>query len=367
MRKILFCLCLLGLSLCVNACSEPSRDITLPNGFSLSVYSDQVPGARQMALGDKGTVFVGSKKTGRFYALIDANADYKVDQRIIIKNDLNLPTGVAFNNGDLFVSGPDKILRYKNIEDHLQQPPKPSLITNKLPEDSHHGMRVLEFGPDGFLYTAIGMPCNICQLQNPIMGSLLRINPDNGNFSIYAQGIRNSAGIAWRPNTADLWFTDNGRDWLGDDLPADEINFAPKEGLHFGFPFAHSQNTPEKDYYDRRNKEQTFTPPALLLQAHTAPLGLSFYSGKQFPAEYQDSLFVAQHGSWNRSTKVGYRILNIRFEKNAILSKTVFAQGWLSGAFSNGRPVDILTLKDGSILISDDKAGKIYRITYKQK
>ena len=366
MKKIPLCLSLLGLSLCLNACSEPSKDITLPKGFSLSVYSDKVPGARQMALGNKGTVFVGSKKSGRFYALIDANTDYKVDQHIIIRNDLNLPTGVAFNGGDLFVSGPDKILRYKNIEEDLDRPPQPSVVLSKLPEDSHHGMRILEFGPDGFLYTQIGMPCNICQLQSPIVGSILRINPENGNLSIYAQGIRNSVGMAWRPGTTDLWFTDNGRDWLGDDLPADEINFAPTEGLHFGFPFVHSQNIPEKDYYDKRLGEQAFTPPAALLQAHTAPLGLSFYSGKQFPAEYQGSLFVAQHGSWNRSTKVGYRILNLRLQENTIISKTVFAQGWLSGAFSSGRPVDILTLKDGSILISDDKAGKIYRISYKQ-
>lgn len=364
MKKVPLYLSLLGLSFCFNACSEPSSHITLPKGFSLEVYSDKVPGARQMALGDKGTVFVGSKNTGRFYALIDANADYKIDQRIIIKNDLNLPTGVAFNKGDLFVSGPDKILRYKNIEENLSHPPQPSVVISKLPEDSHHGMRTLEFGPDGFLYTQIGMPCNICQLQNPIMGSILRIHPKNGTFSIYAQGIRNSVGMAWRPGTTELWFTDNGRDWLGDDLPADEINFAPVQGLHFGFPFVHSQNIPEEDYYEKRPGKQVLTPPVARLQAHTAPLGLSFYSGEQFPEEYQGSLFVAQHGSWNRSTKVGYRVLNLRLQKNTIVSKMVFAQGWLSGAFSSGRPVDILTLKDGSILISDDKAGKIYRITY---
>ncbi|MBL4606791.1 MAG: PQQ-dependent sugar dehydrogenase, partial [Pseudomonadales bacterium] len=217
MNKIALLLSILSYSFCITGCSDSLQDIKVPSGFSISIYADNIPGARQMALGDKGTVFVGSKKSGRVYALIDTNGDYHADQRITIKNSLSLPTGVAFLKGDLFVSGPDKILRYKNIENNLQHPAQPLLVLDNLPNDSHHGMRVLEFGPDKMLYTAIGMPCDICQLQNPLMGSILRINPENGDYSIYAHGIRNSVGLAWQPSTQHLWFTDNGRDWLGDD------------------------------------------------------------------------------------------------------------------------------------------------------
>ena len=367
MNKLISHLTILCLFLSLNACSEASSDIVLPDGFKLTVFADNVPGARQLALGENGTIFVGSKKPGRFFVLIDTNNDYLSDKRLVINNDLALPTGVAYLNGDLFVSGPDKILRYKNIEAELPKPSPPTLLLENLPEDSHHGMRVLEIGPDNMLYTAIGMPCNICSLQNPIMGAILRISPKDGSYSIFAKGVRNSVGLAWQKESKNLWFTDNGRDWLGDNLPPDEINRAAKSGMHFGFPFVYGNNSPETDYYSKRNTTLTYTPPVVSLQAHTAPLGLNFYSGNQFPLEYQGSLFVAQHGSWNRSSKVGYRIINIRFENSQPASKVIFAEGWLKGPFPSGRPVDILTLKDGSILISDDKAGKIYRISYQQE
>ncbi|MBV1871734.1 MAG: PQQ-dependent sugar dehydrogenase [Gammaproteobacteria bacterium] len=367
MKKIISTSIFSVLFLCLNACSQSPADIQLPQGFKLNIYADNVPGARQMAQGDRGTIFVGSKKSGRVYALVDSNNDGKADQRIIIKNKLSLPTGIAFFQGDLFVSGPDKILRYSEIENELADISTPTVVIDKLPLETHHGMRTLEFGPDNMLYTAIGMPCNICSLQNPIMGSLLRINPVSGDYSIYASGIRNSAGLAWQKETGRLWFTDNGRDWLGDDLPPDEINSTSTAGQHFGFPYVYGNNSPEADYFSKRPEQLTFTPPSVLLQAHTAPLGLAFYFGSQFPVEYKGSLFVAQHGSWNRSAKVGYRVINIRLKNNKPVSQIVFAEGWLKSPFAGGRPVDILTLKDGTILISDDKAGKVYRISYQPK
>lgn len=367
MKKLLTLAFLPCMFLALYACSKPEQDLNLPAGFHLDVFAENATHARQMALGHKGTLFVGSKKAGTVFAFIDKDGDYKADQRLVIRNDLNIPTGVAFRDGDLYVAGPDKILRYKDIEENLGSPGKPSVVLDGLPKDRYHGMRALAFGPDGMLYTHIGVPCNICLLDSRAIGSIgsiIQIDPNTGDFSIYASGIRNSVGLAWQKDSRNLWFTDNGRDWLGDDIPPDEINLAPQSGLHFGFPFVYGDNVPEDDFYDKRPEAITFTKPAFPLQAHSAPLGLAFYHGKQFPEAYRNSLFVAQHGSWNRSTKVGYRILNFRVKNNALINKTVFAEGWLKGSSVTGRPVDIIELGDGSLLISDDKTSKIYRISY---
>ena len=358
-------LVLLSLALTLSACGSTKHDINLPPGFSLSLYADELPGARQMALGEQGTVFVGSNQGGKTYALINKNNALEAEKTVIIKNDLELPTGVAVQQGTLYVAGLDKIIRYKEIEKQLVSNSKPQsmLLTSTLPGKSHHGRRVLEFSPDGKLFATVGMPCNICELQDPYMGSILQINLTSGKASVYASGVRNSVGLAWQPDTHKLWFTDNGRDWLGNDLPPDELNTADKPGMHFGFPYFYGNNQAEQDYQAKQTPFNA-TPPTLELQAHSAPLGLSFYTGDMFPQEYKNSLFIAQHGSWNRAGKVGYQILNVKLKGDKVISSSIFAKGWLTGQSVSGQPVDILQLHDGSILISDDKAGAIYRISY---
>ena len=359
------CLFIFSLLLTLSACGSTESNISLPPGFSLNLYADKLPGARQMALGEQGTVFVGSNKGGKIYALINRNNAPRAEKTVIISNDLELPTGVAVQQDTLYVAGLNKIIHYKQIEKQLFKASKPQaqLLTSTLPGKSHHGRRVLEFSPDGKLYATVGMPCNICELQDPYMGSILQINLESGKATVYASGVRNSVGLAWQPDTHKLWFTDNGRDWLGNDLPPDELNIADKPGMHFGFPYYYGNNQTEEDYQPKQTPFQA-TPPALALQAHSAPLGLSFYTGDMFPGEYKDSLFIAQHGSWNRAGKVGYQVLNVKLKGDKVISSAVFAQGWLTGQSASGQPVDILQLQDGSILISDDKAGVIYRASY---
>ena len=343
------------------------ENLIAPDGFKIEIFASDVINARQMALAENGTIFVGTRKEGQVYALVDNNNDGKADKQYLIDKNLNMPSGVAFKNGALYVAAVNRILRYDNIEKQLKHPPEPVVVIDDLPDDSHHGWKAIEFNASGNLLIPVGMPCNICLSNDQRHGTIIELNVKTGQYKIFASGIRNSVGLAIHPEDKTLWFSDNGRDWLGDDLPPDEINHAEKPGLNFGFPYLHGKNTLDPEYAEQAEINE-YTLPVVELGAHVAPLGLSFYSGKQFPKKYHHSLLVAEHGSWNRSKKTGYRIINIQFNGNDVKVKP-FITGWLDKEEDSawGRPVDILNLPDGSILISDDYADVIYRVTYQKK
>lgn len=337
------------------------QNLKLPPGFNIELFAYPVPDARQMTLGDKDTVFVGTR-SGDVYAITNASI---ANKRKIIKiaSHLNAPNGVAFKNGSLYVAEIQRILRYDHIEDHLASPPQPDSLAVTLPTETHHGWRYIAFGPDQKLYVSIGMPCNVCLEKNPVFGTIIRMDKNGKKLEIYAKGIRNSVGFDWDKNHS-LWFTDNGRDWLGDNVPPDEINHAPKPTMHFGFPY-YDGNIENKTY---RNEKPNivFTFPITNLPAHVAALGIKFYRGTMFPKEYQQTVFIAEHGSWNRTTKDGYQIISATLEGDHLSNIKPFITGWLQDQKTLGRPVDVLMLKDGSMLISDDYAGAIYRVTYRR-
>lgn len=344
---------------------EHLKEIQLPEGFKIDIYSSEVPNARAMSLSPAGTLFVGSMGEGKVYALRDEDGDKKAELVYTIAEGLKMPVGVAFHNGDLYVSAISQILKLEDIEKHLANPPKPVVVYDKYPDKSHHGWKFIDFGPDGKLYVPVGAPCNNCDEEDPIFASITRINPDGSGFEIVQHGIRNTVGFTWHPDNQQLWFTDNGRDWLGDDLPSCELNHAEKDGLHFGFPYCHQGDLPDPQFGEKHNCDE-FTPPAQKLGAHVAPLGLSFYTGSTFPEAYQKQLFIAEHGSWNRSKKSGYQVTLVRLDGNQAISHEPFASGWLNKATDEawGRPVDVEIMSDGSMLVSDDYAGAIYRIYY---
>lgn len=339
--------------------------IKLAKGFTISLYAENVPNARTMALGKDGTLFVGTLHEGRVYALQDKDGDGKAEKRHIIATGLNMPNGVAYKDGTLYVAELNRIMRYENIEQQLSNPPKSIVVYDQFPNKQKHGWKYLRFGPDNKLYTAVGAPCNICLPSQEIFTSLLRLNTDGSNFEMLAHGIRNTVGFDWHPRSKKLYFTDNGRDMLGDDIPPDELNKWTKKGQHFGFPYCHG-DLPDPELGTGKNC-QNYIPPAWKFKAHMAPLGIRFYRGQQFPEYYHKQLFVAQHGSRNRSTPHGYRIALLKFKWGKVASEEIFAQGWLgSDGKVIGRPVDILELPDGSLLVSDDLAGVIYKITYSE-
>lgn len=339
-------------------------DIKLPPGFSIGIFSDQTPSARAMAVGGDGTVYVGSMAEGKVLALRDENGDGKADRVYTLVSGLHMPTGVALLDGDLYVAEISRIGKLKDIAHHLGDPPKLEVIHDGYPKDVHHGWKYLRVGPDRKLYAPVGAPCNICNPEQDIYASLTRLDPDGKNMEIYAKGIRNTVGFDWHPETHELWFTDNGRDWLGDDAPPDELNTAPKAGMHFGYPFCHGKDIVDPEFGKLKSCAQS-TPPAWGFPAHVASLGMRFYTGGQFPGEYRGQLFVAQHGSWNRSTPQGYRVALVRFEGGKPVAETAFAEGWLhADGKATGRPVDVAQMPDGALLVSDDKRGVIYRIAY---
>jgi glucose/arabinose dehydrogenase len=338
-------------------------EIQLPPGFEIAVYAADVENARQLALGADGTVFAGSREAGKVHAVVDEDDDQAADRVYLIDRGLDMPSGIAFRNGALFVGAVDRILRYDAIEQQLDDPPEPVVVTDELPDKSHHGWKYLRFGPDGLLYVPVGAPCNIC--NEPGFAEIRRMQADGSGIETFVQGVRNSVGLAFHPDSGELWFTDNGRDLLGDDLPGDELNHAPRPGLHFGYPFCHQGDTPDPEFGEGKSCSD-YTPPALVLGAHVAALGLTFYTGDMFPAAYRNQLFIAQHGSWNRSSKVGYNLLLVSFdEAGKVAGSEVFAQGWLQGEKNWGRPSDVLQMPDGALLIADDQAGAIYRISYR--
>lgn len=342
---------------------EDLRRIKLPPGFSISVVSDEVPGARQMALSPAGTLFVGTRTGGKVFAL-------KSGARlpIIVASDLDSPNGVAIKNGDLYVAEISRILKFPSIEAHLVKAVKPQTVFRAdYPKDEHHGWKSIAFGPDGWLYVPVGAPCNRCVEDNEIYASINRLSPDGKKREIVARGVRNTVGFDWQPSTRELWFTDNGADHLGDDVPGDELNRAAKTGLHFGFPYCHQGDFKDPQFGRERScgPEGEFQAPVQKLGPHVAALGMKFYGGKSFPEKYRGGVFIAEHGSWNRSKKVGYRVMFVPVSGKDAKGYEVFAEGWLQGEKPWGRPVDILTHPDGSILVSDDFAGAIYRISYR--
>jgi len=339
--------------------------IKVPPGFTVDVYAE-VPNARSMCLGTKGTLFVGNRSEDNVYAVVDENKDGIADKVYTIATDLNMPNGVAFKDGSLYIATVDKIYRLDHIEDQLANPPSPILVTDQYPNKTHHGWKFIAFGPDGKLYIPVGAPCNICLKENEDAryASITRMNSDGSDFEVYVKGIRNTVGFDWHLNTSELWFTDNGRDMLGDNLPPDELNRAPVQGLHFGYPFLHGKNILDPEF-GSQGDTSLYTKPAQELGPHVAALGVEFYEGQMFPSEYQKQIFIAEHGSWNRSNKIGYRISLVRLEGNNSVSYETFADGWLNGDTVSGRPVDIELMPDGSMLVSDDYADCIYRITYK--
>ncbi len=339
------------------------RDITLPAGFRIDVYARDVANARQMALGDDGILYVGSRGAGMVYAVIDADGDFRAETVRIIARGLNLPTGVAYRDGNLYVAEVQRVLRFDDIGNHLDTPPQPVIVTDQLPADRHHGWKYIDFGPDGRLYVPVGAPCNVC-LKDPPYASILRMNADGSGLETFARGIRNTVGFDWHPVTGELWFTDNGRDMLGDDIPACELNRATGPGQHFGFPYVHGTNTPDPEF-GKTQAPAPLVPPVLELGPHVAPLGMLFYTGTQFPAAYRNAVLIAEHGSWNRSRKIGYRVTKVTLDDaGAVTSHEPFASGWLQGERVSGRPVDLEQLPDGSVLLSDDEEGVIYRISH---
>ncbi len=343
--------------------------INLPSGFSIEVFADNIQGARSMAVSPAGVLYVGtrSRRNGMVYAVIDSDKDNSADRVYTIASGLFMPNGVVFKDGSLFISEVNRIIRFDNIDDRLDDPPDPVVIYDQLPDDTHHGWKYMGLGPDGMLYFDIGAPSN-ADLHELPFATISRINTDGTGFENYVYGVRHSVGFDWDPNTGDLWFTDNGRDWLGDDLPPDELNHVTEKGQHFGYPYFYGRDIADPEHGSKREIGD-FVPAEMELQAHAAALGMKFYSGDMFPDEYRGQIFIAEHGSWNRSAGVphnGNRITLVRIMNDKAVSYEVFADGWLldDGRRRFGRPVDILILPDGSMLVSDDYAGVIYRITY---
>lgn len=338
--------------------------INLPKGFKIAVFAE-VPGARQMALGQStGTIFVGSME-GNVFGVVDKDKDRRADEVVTMMTGLKLPNGVAMHQGFLYVAENHRIVRYPapGFSLHLPWSEMGEVIYEGMPAKFHHGWHYLRFGKDNKLYVSVGAPCNICAVKD-IEGTIIRMDADGNNMEVFARGVRNSVGFDFYPVSNVLHFTDNGVDMMGDLIPPGELNAAPEAGMHFGFPWFAGGQERHEEWKDKQ-PPQKVTGPVIEFEAHVASLGMMFYTGAMLPKQYLNDAFVAQHGSWNRSDPIGYRIMRIKFDKNGkVKGKEVFADGWLLNAEAWGRPVDILQLPDGSILVSDDYQGVIYRISY---
>ena len=343
----------------------PLDSITLRPGFEIDTYASGVKNARSMALSPSGVLFVGTRNAGSVYAIVDADGDHRADKIHTIATGLNMPNGVAFRDGALYVAEVDKLWRYDEIEQHLDSPPEPVLVKGDFPTERHHGWKFIRFGPDGLLYVPVGAPCNICEPDDQ-HAAIFRMKPDGTGMETVARGVRNTVGFDWHPETNELWFTDNGRDMLGDDVPPDELNRVTTPGQHFGYPYCHAGDIKDPDFGDKRPCAD-FVPPAQKLGPHVAAIGMRFYTGSMFPADYKNQIFIAEHGSWNRTKKIGYRITVAMLDATGRVSGyEPFAQGWLENEKAWGRPADVQVMPDGALLVSDDLAGAIYRISYRK-
>lgn len=349
--------------------------LTLAPGFKISVLVDGLDAPRSLAVSPSGTVFVGTRTNrkretiGKVYAFQLRAGNTSAGEVVTVAQGLNVPNGVAFRNGDLYVAEIDRVLKYADIEKRLANPPNPETVYDDLPSDFHHGWKFIRFSPDGKLYVPVGAPCNICEEDEDEYYNIQRMNADGSDAEVYAFGVRNTVGFDWHPNTGDLWFTDNGRDLLGDMLPADELNHAPLKNMHFGFPYCHQGDFPDPEFGNSTDKHcREFTAPAAKLGPHVAALGMRFYTGDMFPENYHNQPFIALHGSWNRTKEAGHtgaKIIVPRLRNNLVREVEVIAEGWLQDDNTYiGRPVDVAMLDDGSMLISDDFAGVIYRLWY---
>jgi len=336
------------------------RKLNLPTGFEASVYATGVTGARFMAYDNDGALYVTQTREGKISAVIDSDSDGAADEIIIYAEDLNQPHGLAFQGGWLYVAENDRVIRMRDTDGDYRADDRETVITG-LPSGGGHFTRTIGFGPDNLIYVSVGSSCNICE-DDPRRAAILRYNRDGTGEEVYASGLRNSVGFVWHPKTGEMFASDNGRDLLGDDLPPEEINIV-SEGGDFGWPYCYGQNTPDPKYNDPSKCIDTL-PPFVELQAHSAPLGLRFYTGQGFPEKYGGALFVTYHGSWNRREPTGYKIVSIHFDGGAPVVED-FATGWLVGGEKWGRPVDIIVAGDGAMIVSDDFGGTLYRVAYK--
>ena len=339
----------------------PLERIKLPPGFSITLWA-RASNVRDMALGQDITVFAGSLSAGKVYAIREYNGSRQVH---VIASGLDSPAGVAWHNGSLYISTVSRILRLDQPGKKNGNPEQPVVVISDYPTEKHQGSKSIAFGPDGMLYVPVGAPCNICEANPERYALISRIKPDGTGYEIYAQGVRHAGGLDWHPETGELWFTDTGRDWISDDTPPDELNHAPRKGLHFGYPYCHAGDIPDPKFGAKRDCKKLVAPVAKL-PAHGAAAGLRFYTGSMFPAEYRNQIFVAEHGSPSHRTQNGYRLKLVKMDKGKIIRQETFAEGWLHEQTVWGKPSGLLVMPDGSLLVSDDYAGAIYRISYKK-
>lgn len=346
--------------------------LIIPDGFEISIYADNLDSPRQLTETDKGYVVAGSKKGDKIYAIHDINSDGYAEKRILVADNLQNPTGVTFHNGDLYFAEIDTVWVIKDIDNWLGSNsnvlPTKSIYMNNLPSETWHGFKYIDFGPDGNLYIPVGVPCNIClepQTNDKRFAAIHKYV--DGELITIADGVRNSVGFDWHPLTGKLYFSDNGRDWLGDDSPSCELNVVDTEGSFYGYPFKHASDVIDPEFgYLLPSFDRDLVDPIAELGPHVAPLGIAFYDKENFPAKYKNSVFVALHGSWNRTKKSGYTLVFIKLDNDGnYLYQEDFISGWLSNESAWGRPVSPYIMRDGSMLLSDDKYNVIYRISYK--
>ncbi|MCB1644015.1 MAG: PQQ-dependent sugar dehydrogenase [Pseudomonadales bacterium] len=346
----------------------PLDTLNLPEGFTVSIFAE-VENPRQMTRSDTGIIYVGSRSANKVHAVIDRDGDFTADEVVLVDKGMEWPTGVTWHQGTLYVGSIGTLLAYPDIDRQFRSSPEPQVISEAYPDKKHHGWKYLKAGPDGYLYVPVGAPCNICLSEEPVFASITRFNLADKTFEPWVHGVRNTVGFDWHPQTGRLWFTDNGRDMMGDDIPPCELNEVTAAGEHFGYPFFHGNSLPDPEFGAGKTAAD-YKEPALALGPHVAPLGMTFYRGNQFPAEYRQQVFIAEHGSWNRSPDAGhtgYRVTLARDDGRGKLRYEVFMDGWLQADNTAwGRPADVLELPDGSLLISDDRANVIYRVSYKK-
>ena len=344
----------------LKASEIPVDKLKAPAGFKVELWAAELNNARQMVWGDKGTLFVSSRVAGNVYAVVNKGATRDVK---VIAKGLQLPNGVAFRNGTLYIAEVSKISKMEGIEDKLDSPPPMVTLIDTLPKDLPHGWKHLAFGPDGKLYFNIGAPCNIC-IPPDTHANISRMNADGTGLEAVAHGVRNSVGFDWHPDTKELYFTTHARDWLGENEPSDRFDRLTKKGQHFGFPFCHQGDILDPEFGKGKSCND-YVKPILKTGPHVAGNGVMFYTGSMFPAEYKNRVLLAQRGSWNRSEKTGYKVMMVTLDKSGNVAKyEPFVEGWLQGQEQWGRPVYTTQMKDGSVLITDDYAGAIFRVSY---